>query len=133
MRFQIGRTSIVIGKSPYPRPEDVDTLSRLAFAYGVRRDAYEIAAEVRRRLQLPHDRATENGIAQVVFAVISTSFSEPDVVDRLTAGNGLPVTARAHAVSMASFKVQSPEPLVDSVLADFQLALSKQATGDGSI
>jgi hypothetical protein len=65
--------------------------------------------------------------------VLSASFNDPNVVDRLAAGNGLPEVARENAVSMARFYVQSPEPLMDSVLADFRSILNAQVEGDSSV
>jgi hypothetical protein len=73
MRFQWGSTSIRLGKPPYARAEDRDILSRLALAYGVRRDMHEVAKAVRVRVDLPSDRGTDQAIRQVISAVIATA------------------------------------------------------------
>ena len=128
MRVQWGRTSITFGKPPYPRAEDRDPLSRLALAYGVRRDMDEVSKAVRASADLPGDHKTDRAIRQVLAAVINAGVNDPDAVDRLAGGKGISKWAREMALSTSGIYVQPPEPLVDRVLDDFQAALSRHAT-----
>jgi hypothetical protein len=137
MRLQWGSTSIRFGKPPFPKAEDPDTLSRLARAYGVRRDMWGVAKAVRVRAGLPSDSATLNAIVGVVGATISMGFSDPHALDRLAAGKGVPKSARdnalmsskGHARLNSGHDVESPEDLVDAVFADFRDALARTANG----
>ena len=54
----MGNLSIRFGKAPHPRSDATDPLSRLALAYGVRKDMDEVRDAVRERLSLPSDPAS---------------------------------------------------------------------------
>jgi hypothetical protein len=129
-----GNFSIRFGKAPYPRPEDVDTLSRLALAYGVRRDMFEIRDAVSKRLNLPNDQGTSDAIIQVIGAVINAGRNNPQAIDQLADGKGLPEWAHNLAIGgvrnvavyrKATELAESPKDLVDLVLSDFVAVLQK--------
>jgi len=118
MRVKIGALAIQLGKAPYPRPNDTDTLSRIAQAYGVRRDSFAIRETIRRRLCLPSERNISNAISQILVSVMNN-----DALNVLAEGKELSEHTR-HLIIEAIAYAPSPAGLLDDVLADLRVVLS---------
>jgi len=109
------------GKAEYPEPAAQDVMSRLARAYGVRRDGFDVRDAVRDRAGL--GRSASWAVDAVIGAIINAYRRDPEAVDRLATGGGIPDWARERAVKSSRTVVPNPEEVVDSVLAEIARAL----------
>lgn len=113
--MRIGQLSIRFGKAPQPAPNARDTLSRLARAYGVRRDVLDISETISQHIE-PPDRQNIDVIIQIVAAMIVPF---PETLDQLLAAGYPSDEYRNYAIDAAG-DISSPGGLLDAVLADIR-------------
>jgi hypothetical protein len=125
MRFTMGNVTVRLGKSPHPTADDRDPLSRIARAYGVRRDMFEVREAIGKRLNLPADHATANVVGQMVASLINAELTNPGTLDRVVAGRPLPSWARHLAVggNVDVPSISLPDQTVELVLANIRVVV----------
>ena len=115
MRLTRRSLSIRLGKAPLPAPSDTDPMSRLARAYGVRRDHFELRDAIANNISVPHRFTNLNRIGQVIVNVIGL----PGGLDRVVTGHSFSAGDRRRLEAGVP-----DEQLVEAVLSDIRTTVS---------